>query len=351
MISLEDSTLPKLELYLCNWKLHVDDTFAYVLPDKIDMILHELHSYHPNIKFTYKLESNNNLAFLDASSRRRTNDNKVETSFYRKATSTNIYINWHSHAPSNWKIVPLRNLIKRAKSISSSELLLRNEISYLRNIFTEHNDFQLKVVNNIIDQELSQLVQQETTKPEKKETQQTLQLMVLYSGNQGHNLLFKMKKQLKKTQPEDVNTMISYKNTKLSTKFPVKDKTDFQHKNNVVYHSKCPSEGCHENYIGETNIRIVERIQDHNNRDKNSHLLKHAREKGHTQVWENDFKILGNNYQSNIKRKISESLFIRQLKPTLNANEKSISLHLFNLFFHSNYPGRCFKQPPTQGHY
>ena len=42
-----------------------------------------------------------------------------------------------------------------------------------------------------------------------------------------------MKKQLKKTLPDDVNTMISYKNTKLSTKFPVKDKTDFQHKNNI----------------------------------------------------------------------------------------------------------------------
>ena len=42
MISLEDNTLPKLELYLRNWKRYVDDTFAYVLPDKIDMILHEL---------------------------------------------------------------------------------------------------------------------------------------------------------------------------------------------------------------------------------------------------------------------------------------------------------------------
>ena len=265
MISLEDSTLPKLELYLCNWKRYVDDTFAYVLPDKIDMILHELSSYHPNIKFTYELESNNKLAFLDVSAR-RTKDNKVETSVYRKATCTNIYINWHSHAPSNWKIGILRNLIKRAKSISSSELLLRNEISYLRHIFTEYNDFPLKVVNNIIDQEFSQLVQQETTKLENKETQQILQLMVPYSGNQEHKLLSKMKKQLKKTLPGDVNTMVRDKSTKLSTKFPVQDKTDFQHKNIVVYHSECLSEGCHENYIGETNRRIVERIQDHNNR-------------------------------------------------------------------------------------
>ena len=106
-----------------------------------------------------------------------------------------------------------------------------------------------------------------------------------------------------------------------------------------MYHSKCPSEGCHENNIGETNRRIVQKIQDRNNRDnKNSHLLKHAGEKGHAHVWENDLAILGNNYQSNIKRKISESLLIRQLKPTLNANEKSIPLHLFNRIFHSNCP-------------
>ena len=79
--------------------------------------------------------------------------------------------------------------------------------------------------------------------------------MVPYSGNQGHENENEMKMQLKKTLPEDVNTMISYKSTKLLTKFTVTDKTDFQHKNIVVYHSKCPSEGFHETCIGETNRR------------------------------------------------------------------------------------------------
>ena len=203
----------------------------------------------------------------------------------------------------------------RGKSISSSELLLRNEINYIRNI-KRVKHFSLKVVDNII-------VATSTTRNKKtqsKETQQSLQSMGPYFENQGHKLLSKMKKQLKKTLPEDVNTMISYKSTKLSTKFLVKDKSDFQHQNSVVYHNKCPSAGCRENYIGETNRRIVEKIQNHNNRDKNSHLLKHAREKGRTHVWENDFKILGNNYQSNIKCKVSESLYIRQSKPNLNIN-------------------------------
>ena len=73
--------------------------------------------------------------------------------------------------------------------------------------------------------------------------EQYLQLFVPYSGKQGHRLLSKMKKQLKRTLPDDIKTIISYKSTKLSTKFPVKDKTDFQHKHNVVYFGKCPNEG------------------------------------------------------------------------------------------------------------
>ena len=116
----------------------------------------------------------------------------------------------------------------------------------------------------------------------------------------------------------------------MSTKFPVKNKTHFQRKHNIVYYGKCPNEGCKDEYVGETKRCTVERIKDHNSKDNSSHLLKHACENGHIIVWEKDFQILGNNYQSNFKRKISESLFIKQLKPTLNVNKKSITLHLFN---------------------
>ena len=59
-------------------------------------------------------------------------------------------------------------------------------------------------------------------------------------------------------------------------------------------------------------------------------MLQHSRDKLHNHVWEDDFKLLGNNFQSNIKREISESLFIRQLKPSLNKQDKSIPLNLYN---------------------
>ena len=65
----------------------------------------------------------------------RINKNEMETSDYRKATNTNIYINWYSHDSSNWKTGTLRNLTKKANLISSSKLLLRNEIDYTESLY------------------------------------------------------------------------------------------------------------------------------------------------------------------------------------------------------------------------
>ena len=99
-------------------------------------------------------------------------------------------------------------------------------------------------------------------------------------------------------------------------------------------------EECKDDDVGETKRRIAERIKDHNSKDNSSHLLKHACENGHIHVWEKDFQTLGNNYQSNFKRKISEPLFIRQLKPTLSVNEKSVPLYLFNCFIKGKMKGK-----------
>ena len=111
---------------------------------------------------------------------------------------------------------------------------------------------------------------------------------------------------------------MTYQSKMLSTKFNVKDKTEFYHQSNLVYYVKCPNQTFSEDYIGETDRRIKERMIDHNKRDKNSHILKHSREEGHTHVWDKNFKVLGNSYRSSLKRKISEALFIKQLKLSLN---------------------------------
>ena len=88
---------------------------------------------------------------------------------------------------------------------------------------------------------------------------------------------------------------------------------------------------CEDNYIGEIARRIHERIKDHNGRDHKSHILKHSIEKHQDNVDQKNFKIIVKNLKNNKwKRKISESLWIKDLRPTLNAQHKSVPLELFN---------------------
>ena len=49
----------------------------------------------------------------------------------------------------------------------------------------------------------------------------------------------------------------------------------FEHKHDVIYHGKFPTETCVDDYIGERACRVNERNVDHTGRDNNSHLLKH----------------------------------------------------------------------------
>ena len=60
-------------------------------------------------------------------------------------------------------------------------------------------------------------------------------------------------------------------------------------------------------------------------------MVKYNIETPHTDVNTADFKIINMNFSNNKrKRKIAESLWIKDLRPTLNVQEKSIPLKLFN---------------------
>ena len=139
---------------------------------------------------------------------------------------------------------------------------LQIELNHLRKVYVEINDYPSKTVENIIKNELEKENVDITNKPQTNTTDNSetkLQLFLPFSGKQGIQLLSKMKKQLKKRIPSNVKTCITYEGTKLSTQFPVKDRTKFEHRHNIVYFSYCANATCNETYVGETDRRIKER--------------------------------------------------------------------------------------------
>ena len=78
-----------------DWCRLIDDTLSK-WPSKEEFL--EFHSYintlHPTVKWTYELEEDNKLAIFDILLIK--DKDKLETTVYRKETSTNRYIHWTS---------------------------------------------------------------------------------------------------------------------------------------------------------------------------------------------------------------------------------------------------------------
>ena len=102
-------------------------------------------------------------------------------------------------------------------------------------------------------------------------------------------------------------------------------------RHDVVYYVNCAEASCRDNNVGETGRMIIEKIKDHSDRDHALHMVKHNFETSHNDVYSVNFKIIDISFSNNKrKRKITESLWIKDLRPTLNVQEKSIPLKLFN---------------------
>ena len=94
---------------------------------------------------------------------------------------------------------------------------------------------------------------------------------------------------------------------------------------------KCPEPTCIDGYVGESARQITERIKDHNGRDHKSQVWNYSIERSHKIVNTIDFEITNKNFHNDKrKQKIAEALWIKDLRPTLNSQEKSIQLKLSN---------------------
>ena len=124
---------------------------------------------------------------------------------------------------------------------------------------------------------------------------------------------------------------LAYTGNKLGTKFNVKDKTKKEHHHDLTYSVKCSMRNCLESYNGETGRRLIERLNEHSGKDINSHMFKHSIAANHPTVTLDNCTVFSSGYcNRKFKRKVSESLFIKQNRPTLNEQGNSVPLKLFN---------------------
>ena len=129
-----------------------------------------LNGFHGNIQFTYKVETDSKISFLDVLVIRDSSNN-ISTTVYQKSTNNDIYLNRVSFALGKWKWGTLKTLTKRrAYDVCVNQKLHQKEVNYIEKVFLANNNYPNWVI-----------------KKQAKEQQQ--QKLTADAGTQNHFLL------------------------------------------------------------------------------------------------------------------------------------------------------------------
>jgi hypothetical protein len=119
----------------------------------ITEILDFLNGRNISIKFTFEMEHENKIPFLDCLVTEET-DGSLVTSVYRKPTCTDHYLNFDSHNPISTKAGIVGRLARRAAKISASHSALSQENKHLVEAFSA-NSYPTKFVRKNIQKSQS----------------------------------------------------------------------------------------------------------------------------------------------------------------------------------------------------
>ena len=147
MVELERTIISSLSDKIKLWKHYVDYTITFVKTDEIKNVLPSLNSYYSNIQFTMEIGQNNQILFLDVLLIH--NLEIISPTVYHKVTNTDIYINWKSFAPTNWKWGTLKALVRCAYETCSIDYYLGCELQHLKKFFHKQNDYPIWVINKV----------------------------------------------------------------------------------------------------------------------------------------------------------------------------------------------------------
>ena len=374
MAHMETSLMDQLmESGVCEWHRYVDDTFVLIEPTtNVVDVLNILNSFHPSIKFTYEVEANRSLPFLDVRVTRSPERQTFETTIYRKPTFTGLMTKWDSFVPMNYKKASIDSMIRRALSICSTYASLVAEFDEIRRI-SQANDYPISFIDTHIGMGLSRYMAKKnntsTPKPigcDKKR----MYVEIPYVGRTTESMKKKFSHLSGKLRP-DLDVCFFMKPPPwVRTFFQNKDPVAKQMQSNIVYSVNCND--CGQTYVGKTDRQAIRRMNEHgalpatfeplrttkrkpaaskptpaitdaNDNDSDSDrdsdkdkkkdkvilsaLCKHEKDTGHHINWK-DFRVVWRD-ENSCRLLVKESLVIQAYKPELNRTTHSVPLIVF----------------------
>ena len=311
------------------YKRYVDDLLIiFKEPSHAPLFLQYLNTQHNNITFTIEHEQNNSLPFLDILITH--NSTSFDTSVYRKRTNTLLGTNFFSFTHPQFIMSSIHTLIYRAYNISSNWFNFHTEITYLKKYFS-FNFYPPFIIDNHINKFLSKILDPPPiilTAPTLK-----LYLKIPFLGKLSSHLHKDLFSLFQKHLPQCKPLFIPHNPTAIQSFFSYKDTIPVHCRSSLVYKYTCGV--CNDTYIGQTGLHFHQRICKHRgisyrtDRPLTNPEYSAVREHSHTldhPINNHNFTILKYT-RTELQRKILESIYIKQLQPTLNSNSSSLPLY------------------------
>ena len=319
---------------------YVDDIFVVI--DNLEQLEEIRLIFEENtvLKFTYEVEKNKQLNFLDCNIIRH-GDN-IKTNTHIKDTFDGNYLHFNSICPIRYKTGIIKTLLHRAKLICSTWQYFHQETTRLKQILV-NNGYPL----SMIDKEIKNFL---NVYYNKKENQQNdTKSINLYFRNQMTNNYKQRENQLRKiinnnikekTINSKINLQIYYKNMKLKDLVlsPKTKSSATEETSNVVYQYTCPHSGCkatESTYIGYTTNTVKVRMQQHytsgaiRKHYEEEHKIRPTKEN----ILENTKIIRKGKNKEDLM--LMEALYIKNYRPIINRKDEGL-VKTLKIFQNSN---------------
>ena len=296
------------------YRRYVDDTFCmFENENDAKLFLDYLNSRHNNIKFTFEIEQDNKIPFLDVLITKSSSISTFSTSVYHKKTYTGLLTNFFSFTSFRYKSGLVKTLLDRIYKINNTEDGLKNNLTELtdtlkRNSFPQH--FIERIFNSHTNKQNEQTINGK--QPDKPDVYYfKLPYIGHYSQITEQKLL-----NLAKRFCTDINIKLVFTSYKIKNMFSFKDAIPDDLKSLVVYQFICA--GCNSCYIGETTRHLATRIKEHTSSDKHSHIYKHLQNPTCNSKYTRSCFTILDTANTAFSLKLKEALYIRKHKPVLN---------------------------------
>ncbi|XP_064477770.1 uncharacterized protein LOC135391440 [Ornithodoros turicata] len=273
MEHLEMTALQRTRHKIKFYRRYVDDTFVIFNREHVNNFLSTLNDVEPGIQFTYEVEQDNRLPFLDVDVRRCQNG-KLETSIHRKSRDTGNFLNFDSHHPIEHKRSVVRSLLRRSDNFTSTPELRAEEEATITMSLAKRGYPKQFIVN-------TKKRMQEEKRPLNKRDFNQITVCIPYVKGVSESVR-------RALLPLDIKTtfkpFIKLRSMLSKPKYPVPSASQ----SGVVYRVQC--QDCDAVYTGETGRKCCTRLKE-NKRDvdyathatrSKTELVDHCWRTGHT---------------------------------------------------------------------